>query len=427
MEAKKEQCADCKKEAQEQETSADGDIICRDCFQDNYFTCEDCGSLRHNDNARNTVEDNIICEKCADYNYYTCSECGRETKRDDAKSCESCENVYCKRCWGGFYCQNCDVSYCQNCEHETHENAVQYRSVQNTKIYQDTKTGSIVQSTRLFGVEIEVYNEDIEKTIEAIAEIPRAVGVQEDGSLGNTGVEFQTPPASGKKGERLIKRICAILDKQDFIVNDDCGLHIHIDGQGFIEPEEYIKIKNLWLFYMAIEDVILAFLPKKRRGNRYCIPFKRGYSSVEVARCNDRTELETLWYRDENEKNKKTRKGNKYDQSRYNGFNFHSLFANGHIELRHHSGTINADKILQWANLHCKILDKIATGSIGQTEAETMGDILTLTEKMTYLFGVLELTPDARDYFMQRARKFNPTLVGEGEFIQLDTRNACAA
>ena len=57
--------------------------ICFECFENNYFICEDCGELHNNDECVEIItgynEYIKVCNDCAEYNddiYYNCSECG---------------------------------------------------------------------------------------------------------------------------------------------------------------------------------------------------------------------------------------------------------------------------------------------------------------------------------------------------------------
>src|SRR6266702_5519087 len=52
-----------------------------------------------------------------------------------------------------------------------------------------------------------------------------------DGSLPNSGFEINTSPAAGDVYIKQITEICKALTRVDAKINNDCGLHIHIDAR----------------------------------------------------------------------------------------------------------------------------------------------------------------------------------------------------
>ena len=114
----------------------------------------------------------------------------------------------------------------------------------------------------------------------------------------------------------------------------------------------------------------------------------------------------------------------KYHDTRYFGVNLHSFFHAGHVEVRYHSGTINAVKILRWVNLHASVLDRIADGSISLAALLTAQDALTMKDKLTTFFSLLCLSDDEQQYFLARAAKFNQDAIVLPAF---NTAAVCAA
>jgi hypothetical protein len=222
---------------------------------------------------------------------------------------------------------------------------------------------------------------------------------------------------AGITGERQITAMMKHLNEQAFTVNQSCGLHVHLDAADFMpaldsstELRRMLALRELMTFYLSFDDVLLAFLPQSRRTNSYCKAFKTAYAWEDLADAGSRNKLESLWYKATDGDEVARRKVEKYDASRYRGVNFHSLFSGGHLEIRYHSGTLNARKILEWVNLHGRIMDKIADGTIGHHNALYT---LTLTEKITLFFSLLELPEHSRQYFEARVEKFNPDVADE--------------
>lgn len=56
------------------ESIGNGSHACESCFEDNYRSCDDCGSVRHFDDMY-YVGDSYVCEGCINSNYSHCDEC----------------------------------------------------------------------------------------------------------------------------------------------------------------------------------------------------------------------------------------------------------------------------------------------------------------------------------------------------------------
>lgn len=118
----------------------DGEFICEECFDENYFQCEDCNAIYPRDeecyedgadrsvcptcdetyapceccderyessDMRETIDDGLVCDHCYDRHYYTCCECGnavrdRDVVRDDHG------NHYCLSCYDGHFTRCCE-------------------------------------------------------------------------------------------------------------------------------------------------------------------------------------------------------------------------------------------------------------------------------------------------------------------------------
>lgn len=428
--------------------------LCEDCFEkekQNFSLCQNCDDWfdTREIGVYDDANDNTVCRYCIDKDYGMCASCNRYVHNDNAYRCENCDSYRCENCDEGHSCNNrVDVSdYARDCTFKTE--------------LASKELGNTIKSSRLFGVEIEAVgvgisdNEDMKSFTNAL---PSYMGLSEDGSVdegkrGGTPLELQTPPVSGIKGENVILSLCQTLKDFDFETNSSCGLHVHIDGNDLIDKgdlplahehvdnarfldratakqsdgydEDYKRarrlyaLKSLFMFYVVFEPVILSFLPKSRRVSRFCQMLNTELSLRQVSRCNDEQELVAMWYGTSDESEIKSRKGQKYDSSRYYGVNFHSLFAAGHLEIRYHSGTVNPIKILEWTNLHLLIVDKAVglelPSHIG--EYAHIASIVSLTKKAQKMFELLGLSESRVSYFKERMKKFNFE-VGSDEIIE---------
>jgi hypothetical protein len=101
-------------------------------------------------------------------------------------------------------------------------------------------------------------------------------------------------------------------------------------------------------------------------------------------------------------------KGNPKDITRRHGANFHILMCQGHFEVRYHSGTINADKILYWVQLNQALMKLATNSSFGniRRELEEIKFIQNLSLRRQRMYNLLDLPQQSRDYWESRAKKF---------------------
>lgn len=155
------------------------------------------------------------------------------------------------------------------------------------------------------------------------------------------GYELVSPPLSGKDGVNQLKAVCAVLDTIGATVNKSCGLHIHHE----IVDYTLDSWKTLTKAYLKFEDEIDNFMPVSRKGNAnlYCLNFsdvnslsgmnlKSKFDLIDSkSTVSDLLEVFTDTYR-----------------ARYRKLNVTSYAVYGTIEFRHHSGTVEFEKIVNW-------------------------------------------------------------------------------
>lgn len=418
------ECAECSKFLGCLEIFTDNENLpyCRDCYDELFFICDDC----HNEGERgedenNINDDKIVCNNCYDdYNY--CEQCDRHIYADD---------------------YNYDESMCQNCwENEREECGNDERKYSKDNTYAKGKD-------RIYAVEIETNFDDYQDRKNLFSMLPEEIGITHDGSLGSHGVELQTPKLNGKEGDELLKQVCQHLNENNFSVDKACGLHIHIDTSdyfkvdtelikkkidyhyGRVSDKDYAKLtpqmidsiivdrlKKLMLFYLAFESVLYSFLPMTRRTNRYCYPLSEFYHEMEINNVSQVEAFEKIWYREQEKNAVENRKKEKYDNTRYAGYNFHSMLANKHIEARHHSGTQDYHKIKNWIDLNVRILDFVMSEGIKTEELKKVKHAIGLPQKTKIFFEMLAIPKKLQAYFLARQKKFNEGTMAEQENLQ---------
>ncbi len=368
------------------------ELLCLDCFNDEYYDCDICGETERRLDTYSVRNGDRICQSCYDDNYFTCENCDDIHHNDDASE------------------DNSDL--CVDCAGSRETGMRHYDS---TDMYVEV-------GKRAYAVEIECFPQNDRLAICA-KNMPKEVGITEDGSLHTDssyayGREIITPKMSGQLGKDLLKTICSELLKAKSTVNKSCGLHVHIDMTDYINQPSIELIKLVFLFYLAFEPVLFSYLPMSRRKNRYCLALSEFYHETEIVNARDREYLEALWYRDNSKQSREERKRQKYDNSRYAGINFHSLFSKNNIEIRYHSGTIDHNKIDMWVKLHVAIIDTIASGIITREQIQDIKYLVDMKQKQEKLFELVPLPANVKAYFLDRQEKFG--------IISDSNKNICA-
>lgn len=296
----------------------------------------------------------------------------------------------------------------------------------------DQEPGDTVKSLRLWSCEIEHYSTADSKSRQLLDSMPTGFKYSGDGSLTSVGsgkhngryyergIEIQTALFGGKKGEKTIRAFCKKLQAVGSAVDRTCGLHIHIDTADIRKlpnEEQATVVKKIMAFHLLWEPTLLSFLPANRRNNRYCRFLVADYSLEALKRCTLLEEVAEFWYRD-NFRSALLRARNRSDQTRYYGVNLHCFFSRDNLEIRHHSGTLNAQKILEWVNLHTRILDYCMQSEVtlsGIEDAAMAVKGLSVSQKIESLCTLLGISADSIEYLQARAAKFNNESIYEGD------------
>ena len=256
-------CDDCGEWVPEDESyvTADGETICESCYEDNYFTCDDCGEIHHNEDL--IVVDpchryeQCVCSDCAERHYYRCDDCGEYFSdrnvhignndvaicddcwdRGGWSVCEDCENIvsddeinYCESD-GCYYCDSCYADHNESCDFHDYY----YKPTPEFK-FRSSETRNH-ESILTFGVELEVdLGDDHQDLTRDLAALKQPIYMKHDGSLGSEGVEIVTHPCSlayhtYELRWAEISRTCRNHDFKSHNT-DSCGLHIHVGRRQF--------------------------------------------------------------------------------------------------------------------------------------------------------------------------------------------------
>ena len=231
--------------------------------------------------------------------------------------------------------------------------------------------------SRRFGVEIEFLSTI---TKEHATSCLRAAGIRVENSFythettphwkivsdGSCGYELVSPVLEGEAGIEEVRIAAAALEAAGAKVDKRCGLHVHFDARNM----NLKAVKNLFKLWLKFEDVLDTFQPPSRRGNAntYCrtnldhsiidAGNHRGQCSLmfrKIDACRSMEQMKQLY------------------PCRYRKLNIHSYFRHQTLEVRHHSGTTDPDKITNWVRLMARMFDAAESAAAVRNRPEDNG------------------------------------------------------
>lgn len=191
------------------------------------------------------------------------------------------------------------------------------------EVYKEKKPS---KDHRYIGIELEFFCNKVKEDLGKMlfdAKLHKYVHLKSDGSIqiSKSGYHAHELAILVKESEHesVVKKIIDVLSKTDATVNKSCGMHVHIDMR---DRNRDLVFSNL----VSAQPILYAMNPKSRLENNYC---------------------------------KKT-KTKVFDSSmdRYHGINPNAYSKYGTIEVRIHSGTVDAEKINNWVKLLVTIANK---------------------------------------------------------------------
>ena len=276
------ECYNCGEEITKEEgfKYKDG-YLCECCFYDEFFMCEDCGTLTKQSDCKvinpHLENKKYVCPECSQ-NYQICSHCNSLISHAEV--------------WASDYdltiCNNCSSYYtiCEDCRCIVHEDDAYYSDGRDYchDCYEDRGSDYVdeysykpepeflgkTDENLYLGVELEVdYGNNLRATTKRIYDEFADVYMKHDGSLSATGFEIVSHPATieyhtSELGWKDLMQVC--LDN-DYRSHDTttCGLHIHLSRAflGATEQEQELNIAKLIILFDRFWDSHLV--PFSRR------------------------------------------------------------------------------------------------------------------------------------------------------------------
>lgn len=279
-------CADCGREITDNSyvELPNGDFLCEDCYDENYYKCDYCGNIIRKEDAYETSNGDIVCDYCFENHYTRCEACdeivsnndityvdgscicyGCLDYNDDYRRCDDCgewhhvNNLYWNDRDDCYYCENCERYHRHGliADYHNHDNPIQF--------FGDNKGNTVPY----MGAEIEIDNgEDNEDCAEFIQNqfVDNFIYFEEDGSL-NCGFECITQPATLEYHTSIKK------DYEDAFKGAvsrgyrahntrTCGLHVHFN-RGFFKDNEDLYVTRLLYLVEKFWDELTKFSRRK--------------------------------------------------------------------------------------------------------------------------------------------------------------------
>ena len=310
-------------------TVAGHGFMCTDCWTDSTIDCFGCENTFYlRDINHHHYQNNDYCQPCFDERVFRCSNCAKTFENvtpliyDNHRYCEDC---YESRAYGIMSSPPRMLS----------------RSSISKLLLPPDKLYTLNKSKTAVAIEIEAINEEVDDMDEAVYHMPRGWKDTYDGSIStDRGREFIMQPEVGDAAFNKVKVFCDWLSNEGWYTDNSCGIHVHTDAF-YLGVNE---LKGILLTARTLEPLIYNMLPRSRSDGRYSKPMDRIDSKI-ILDIKTTSELCQLWYEVMNGTHASS---DKYNDSRYRGFNLHSRFLHGTIEYRYHHGTINSHYINNW-------------------------------------------------------------------------------
>ena len=238
-----------------------------------YHHCELCDYKHHDEENFISVEGECVCQECFDENYFCCSYCQEYTHDDYLNTVEN--EYWCESCYenNSFYCDRCDENYsydttgmdddgnCIDCSEENNGNIhdYSYKPTPIIKLLRFNKNQDII-TKELVNVGYNSYNRMLDKNLKE-DDFQGKIFKSNFGNYENTGevIGFELE-VENKKHDKHNGQIAEDLYKDMDDINEDF-IYIKRDGSlddGFeivTHPQSYLAWMNSWNKYQPIFDL----------------------------------------------------------------------------------------------------------------------------------------------------------------------------
>lgn len=223
--------------------------------------------------------------------------------------------------------------------------------------------------SRRFGIELElVPNLSADSLVRAVERAGQAARRQRTssywqlktdssvthGRYTDCGWELTSPILSGEEGIDKVREVLNQINRSFIylrgkyqILDDSCGLHVHVEVSD-LSPEE---LALLIVIYGKAEDVLYRLVSPHRRTKHHCVPISLRVDEFwcDVQDATTRRAVETI-----------TERFTDSDpfMERYSGMNLSCYAGRGDVEFRMHEGHTDPDVVISWIRLLIALVEQ---------------------------------------------------------------------
>ena len=180
----------------------------------------------------------------------------------------------------------------------------------------------------------------------------------------SVGFEMSSRILQGESSLSELALIIELLNKFNALIDDECGLHVHIEIRNDFEASQ---IKNILKLQLNLEDSFDYLVhPERRRGNIYC---KSNLNQFYSELIDLETSQETAIWTDTGRASLVSRSFQFLDEaerqtmdkliaaSMFHKLNLFPTLSCGTVEIRSHHGTLDYAEIVNWIALQMALVE----------------------------------------------------------------------
>lgn len=274
-------------------TADTNEYRCSECATDLY-RCDDCGDYYvHYINVHTDDHENCICNDCYDDDWYTCEGCGSLIRAVDA--CWSNDSPYCGLCCPDDDSTIHDYGFKPNPEFRECEDEC------------EADKGKFVY----LGFELEAGNSSAyerDNAAEEIVEMTSLCYLKEDASIPACGFELVTHPLTYTYHKDCVKwnEILKVMENHGLKSHDassSCGLHVHVnrdalnDNQWLIVDWFVHRFQSKWECIARRSDTHWCAFKKKDATASLKSTYGKGYDRYRAVNFSNRNTVEFRLFR----------------------------------------------------------------------------------------------------------------------------------
>lgn len=247
-------------------------LACEHCIDhnDNIIWCEDhdCYEYQDDDDIITLANGNTICRDAYEYNYFTCEDCGEVYHTDDAYWSDYEECYYCEDCIG-----NHESEYIS--EYHDHDYEDEFRMTSEDE-ENDNKL--------FFGIEIEIEakyrSSNHDNLASEILNLTDDFVFEQDGSLNNGFEIISMPFSKNYMKETLEDDLYAMLqtiNEHNYEGKNTCGLHFHVSYEAIRSIPNLLKIVEYYK-----EELTILSRREESSLNRWSPFYTKNFDKEEI-------------------------------------------------------------------------------------------------------------------------------------------------